>query len=350
MRRLRESWLSLTTTSLHLHRLLDVSTGSSPGAGGPRGQGGRLRVTSAGTSSGSGGAGGAGGGREGGAGGLGLLSPAGRGAEPAGPPFGGDHVDSSAWRVLSSQREATGSTDGDAPPGGGASLASQPGDGEGLGRSSGGGEEAGGGLSPGGGAFMLFRRDRTKRPPTPTHHPAGSTGDHQTRRRDFEAWLSRENSLLSGVSSSKGAALSAKEVQTQQDTLKVSPDPTGPPQGVSAVPLQALRAGLGWGQDRFQLLLQESPGGEDVSLEELRYRWMLYKSKLKDVGDLRARAKKPGLCQRVCRLALPLWLLLLALLLLAFLLPFMDGSSCSLSNNYARSFSVMLRYEAPPPT
>ncbi|XP_056281821.1 nesprin-3 isoform X4 [Pseudoliparis swirei] len=355
MKRLRESWLSLHTTSLHLHRLLDVSTGPSPGAGGPRSQGGRLRVASSGTSSGSGGAGG---GLEGAvAHGEGLLSLVGRGDEHAGPPFGGDHMDSSAWRVLSSQREATGSTDIDAPPGGRASLASQPGDGEGLGRSSGGGVEAGGGLSPGGGAFMLFRRDRTKRPPTPTHHPAGFTGDHQTRRRDFEAWLSKENSLLSGVSRSKGAALSAKEVQTRQDTLK------------------ALRAGLGWGQDQFQLLLQESPGGEDVGLEEVRYRWMLYKSKLKDVGDLRARAKRlhakqeesasaakvqkllwwsswqePGLCQRVCRLALPLWLLLLALLLLAFLLPFMDGSSCSLSNNYARSFSVMLRYEAPPPT
>lgn len=63
---------------------------------------------------------------------------------------------------------------------------------------------------------------------------------------------------------------------------------------------QALRAGLGWGQQQFQLLLQESPasygdaaaaGGqsEDVCLEELRYRWMLHKSKLKDVGDLRSR-------------------------------------------------------------
>lgn len=43
-------------------------------------------------------------------------------------------------------------------------------------------------------------------------------------------------------------------------------------------------------------MLQESQGGEagsgpveDVGLEELRYRWMLYKSKLKDMGDLRAR-------------------------------------------------------------
>lgn len=131
---------------------------------------------------------------------------------------------------------------------------------------------------------------------------------------------------------------------------------------------------MSWGQEQFQLLLQESQGSEagsgpaeDVCLEELRYRWMLYKSKLKDVGDVRARTsakrvqakeeepakvqKKPGLLQRVCRLALPLWLLLLALLLLAFLLPLMDeGNSCSLSNNFARSFTIMLRYDGPPPT
>ena len=50
-------------------------------------------------------------------------------------------------------------------------------------------------------------------------------------------------------------------------------------------------------------------------------------------------------------MALPLWLLLLALLLLAFLLPFFeDVASCSLTNNFARSFNVMLRYEGPPPT
>lgn len=61
--------------------------------------------------------------------------------------------------------------------------------------------------------------------------------------------------------------------------------------------------------------------------------------------------QKPSLLQRVCRLALPLWLLLLALLLLAFLLPLIDeGNSCSLSNNFARSFNIMLRYEGPPPT
>lgn len=54
---------------------------------------------------------------------------------------------------------------------------------------------------------------------------------------------------------------------------------------------------MAWGQEQFQLLLQESQSSEagagpaeDQSLEELRYRWMLYKSKMKDVGDIRARA------------------------------------------------------------
>ena len=62
--------------------------------------------------------------------------------------------------------------------------------------------------------------------------------------------------------------------------------------------LQALRSRVPSGQDQFQLVLQDrnsgpaDPGpGEDAALEELRYRWMLYKSKLKDVGDIRARTR-----------------------------------------------------------
>ncbi|XP_072221011.1 nesprin-3 isoform X2 [Leuresthes tenuis] len=181
--------------------------------------------------------------------------------------------------------------------------------------------------------------------------------------RRFEAWLSRENKLLSEILSATEAGLSATEVQTTQDSLL------------------ALRSRVPSGQDQFQLVLQDrnswtaDPGpAEDAALEDLRYRWMLYKSKLKDVGDIRARTrtrtrtrstaanqeeplpkpktqKSSGLLQRACRLALLLWFLLLALLLLAFLLPLLDeGSSCSLSNNYARSFSIMLRYDGPPPT
>lgn len=51
-----------------------------------------------------------------------------------------------------------------------------------------------------------------------------------------------------------------------------------------------------WGQDQFQLLLQERQAAEAASgqaeeedLEELRYCWMLHKSKLKDVREFRAR-------------------------------------------------------------
>ncbi|CAL8271365.1 unnamed protein product [Merluccius merluccius] len=206
---------------------------------------------------------------------------------------------------------------------------------------------------------------------------AVSPAEYEARRREFEAWLLGQNELLSALLSTKGVKLGPRELKIRTDNL------------------QALRASVGWGQELFQRLIQDGQragigaGGldgpeltEDPGLEELRYRWMLYKSKLKEVGDLRSRlgvkvrkrgrlhalwtalwkvgeseetirepSKGPGLLQRVCRVALPLWLLFLALLLLAFLLPFMEGSSsCSLTNNFARSFNVMLRYDGPPPT
>lgn len=50
----------------------------------------------------------------------------------------------------------------------------------------------------------------------------GGTAEYQSRRREFEAWLSQENKLLSGICSSRGKALSTKEVRSQQDTLTVS--------------------------------------------------------------------------------------------------------------------------------
>ncbi|KAF4083660.1 hypothetical protein AMELA_G00119260 [Ameiurus melas] len=137
--------------------------------------------------------------------------------------------------------------------------------------------------------------------------------------------------------------------------------------------LQGLRSAVPWGQAQFQQLLrswQTDAQAEDVELEELRYRWMLYKSKLKDAERVKAhlrlqdegvqqeelvRSRKQESCcgflYRVCRVALPLQLLLLALLLFAFLLPMMDeGTSCSMSNNFARSFNIMLRYHGRPPT
>uniref|UniRef100_A0A4W5JYV8 Spectrin repeat containing, nuclear envelope family member 3 n=1 Tax=Hucho hucho TaxID=62062 RepID=A0A4W5JYV8_9TELE len=187
-----------------------------------------------------------------------------------------------------------------------------------------------------------------------------SAGDYEDRRREFDAWLQKENNTLSGILSTEGP-LSTKELKIRQNTL------------------MTLRSSVDWGQEQFQLLLmawavagaRADRGAEDVGMEEIRYRWMLYKSKLNDVGDLKAllnvkqgasatgreehtrtaKEKTSGLLYRVCRVALPLWLLLLALLLFAFFLPWMDeGSSCSLSNNFARSFNIMLRYHGPPPT
>lgn len=61
-------------------------------------------------------------------------------------------------------------------------------------------------------------------------------------------------------------------------------------------PPQALRSRAAWGQEQFQLLLQCSPpaptGSQEAeALEDLRYRWMLHKSKLKDVTQVRARSR-----------------------------------------------------------
>ncbi|XP_033991071.1 nesprin-3 [Trematomus bernacchii] len=342
-----ESWLALYNMSLNLHRLLNSSRqqtdsaswsvggpSADPSLTSPLGVGGGA-MASFGSGRGvnlEGETGGRGGAVEGGL----IQSHHGEGhliltaqdntllnSPRTGEDRGdlGDTVDSSAWSIYS-RAGPKGSTD---PPPDGST-----------------GSEGSAGAADRGGAALTIK---------------GGGGQYQSRSREFEAWLSNQNALLSGVSSSKAAALGTKELKTRQDTLR------------------ALRAELSWGQEHFQLLLQESqsaaagPGpAEDVGLEELRYRWMLYKSKVKDVGELRTRAKRvqaqqeepavaakvqkrAGLWQRVCRLALPLWLLLLALLLLAFLLPLMDeGSSCSLTNNFARSFNVMLRYNGPPPT
>lgn len=116
----------------------------------------------------------------------------------------------------------------------------------------------------------------------------GDAGESTSRRKEFEAWLSNQSDLLSTVLSARMSRLSTRELMVQQDKLK------------------ALRAGLGWGQQQFQLLLQGSParetaaaaGGhaEDACLEELRYRWMLHKSKLKDVRELGSRKRSKVGC------------------------------------------------------
>ncbi|XP_052001938.1 nesprin-3-like [Xyrauchen texanus] len=183
----------------------------------------------------------------------------------------------------------------------------------------------------------------------PLHH-----ADTGALWREFDEWLHKENYKLTGILNNQ-RALSAKELRIRQNTLK------------------GLRANVTWGQTQFHKLMaarQNNPAEQDVEQEELRYRWMLYKSKLKEAGDLRGLLKRkgvtgqgeehvragkqssgPGFLYRVCCMALPFQLLLFALLLLAFLLPMMDeGTSCSLSNNFARSFNIMLRFDGPPPT
>ncbi|XP_076833823.1 nesprin-3 [Brachyhypopomus gauderio] len=168
--------------------------------------------------------------------------------------------------------------------------------------------------------------------------------DWEARRREFEAWLLEENGKLAGIVNNQ-RTLSTEELKMRREALK------------------RLRAGVTQGQAQFQELMnswQAEAAVEDVGLEELRYRWMLYKSKLKDAENLKASknegvpVRKRRCCEvlrRACCAALPLQLLLLALLLLAFLLPLVDeGASCSLSNNFARSFNLMLRYHGPPPT
>ncbi|XP_075470553.1 nesprin-3 isoform X2 [Ascaphus truei] len=176
----------------------------------------------------------------------------------------------------------------------------------------------------------------------------GTGDDHMKLLKEFEHWLQVENSKLNKIRMAE--ASSSEDMKSK------------------ASKLQKLQSRIRQGQRRFESLLVCRPAmgiGEELTLEDLRYRWMLYKSKLKDSGsssslktseEPRGIAKKSsaGLCpflQRVCCAALPLQLLLLLLLLLAFLLPLMqETQNCTLSNNFARSFNLMLRYDSPPPT
>ncbi|XP_006003964.1 nesprin-3 [Latimeria chalumnae] len=174
-------------------------------------------------------------------------------------------------------------------------------------------------------------------------------GDYSKLLKEFEEWLRTEDTKLTKILAVR-ASLSGKELKARREKLK------------------ELRRRVVHGQNLFGALLRShalSQKSEDMEMEDLRYRWMLYKSKLKDTGDLSTpvaldepieiRRKRTGkMCSflyRVCWAALPLQLLLLLLLLLAFLLPLMEEShSCTLANNFARSFNIMLKYEGPPPT
>ncbi|KAF4801003.1 spectrin repeat containing nuclear envelope family member 3 [Turdus rufiventris] len=181
-------------------------------------------------------------------------------------------------------------------------------------------------------AFHLFDAD-------PNHkqekmREEQSTSSHSKLLHEFEEWLRGENTKLTKILA--GTPLTTEEIKAHQSKL------------------EELQSRVPHGQYLFEDLLHLHPVvGNAEDLEDLRYRWMLYKSKLRE--SLSSPEKRSGgVCSylhRVCRAALPLQLLLLLLLLLAFLLPLAEEShSCTLANNFARSFKLMLRYEGPPPT
>ncbi|XP_032089691.1 nesprin-3 isoform X2 [Thamnophis elegans] len=163
--------------------------------------------------------------------------------------------------------------------------------------------------------------------------------------KNFEQWLQRENNKLSKILALDLS--SNEEVEARYTKLK------------------ELQLRVPEGQYHFEELLHLQPAGKNWDeLEELRYQWMLYKSKLKDSNNalMTSHFKEPNLfrkgrpvsacsfLRRVCCAALPLQLLLLLLLLLAFLLPLGEETqSCKLTNNFAHSFNLMLRHDRPPP-
>uniref|UniRef100_A0A8C9MYW8 Nesprin-3 n=1 Tax=Serinus canaria TaxID=9135 RepID=A0A8C9MYW8_SERCA len=193
-------------------------------------------------------------------------------------------------------------------------------------------------------AFHLFDVD--------PNHKQEKMGEGQTAStqlkllHDFEEWLQGENTKLTKILA--GTPSSEEEIKGHQSKL------------------EELQSHVPHGQHLFEDLLHLHPVvGSSEDLEDLRYRWMLYKAKLREALSSRGagsleepdrlrKERSGGVCRflrRACRAALPLQLLLLLLLLLAFLLPLAeDTHSCTLANNFARSFQLMLRYEGPPPT
>ncbi|KFQ59683.1 Nesprin-3 [Pelecanus crispus] len=175
-----------------------------------------------------------------------------------------------------------------------------------------------------------------------------NTSSHLKLLHDFEEWLQGENTKLTKILAVTSS--STEEIKARQSKL------------------EELQSHVPDGQRLFEDLLHLHPViGNSEDLEDLRYRWMLYKSKLKESMNSPVglyflscslvcvfQKRSGGICSflhRVCWAALPLQLLLLLLLLLAFLLPLAEEThSCTLANNFARSFNLMLRYEGPPPT
>ncbi|NXK80872.1 SYNE3 protein, partial [Amazona guildingii] len=172
------------------------------------------------------------------------------------------------------------------------------------------------------------------------------TSSHLKLLHEFEEWLQGERKKLTQILDV--ASSSAEEIKIRKSKL------------------EELQSRVPDGQHLFEDLLHNQPVTEySEDLEDLRYQWMLYKSILKEsmstLGpgtseepDRFQKKRSGGVCSflhRVCWAALPLQLLLLLLLLLAFLLPLAEEThSCSLANNFARSFHLMLRHKGPPPT
>ncbi|KAM9092454.1 nesprin-3 isoform 5-T9 [Megaptera novaeangliae] len=199
--------------------------------------------------------------------------------------------------------------------------------------------------------FLITPTDlisRHHRQATVRQEEEGSCEDFSQLLRNFEQWLQVDNSKLVRIIATRTAT--ATDLRTRETEL------------------QELEARLPEGQRLFENVLRLRPArGPSEKLEDLRYRWMLYKSKLKDSGHLLTQSSPGGeptgfqktqrwrglgsLCRKVCCVALPLQLLLLLFLLLLFLLPVREEDrSCTLANNFARSFTLMLRYDGPPPT
>ncbi|XP_063295006.1 nesprin-3 [Pelobates fuscus] len=180
------------------------------------------------------------------------------------------------------------------------------------------------------------------------HTVTQTVEDQASLLNRFEKWLQVENSKLNVISATDVSSSEGEKMMLSR--------------------MQKLQSRVPQGERLFESLLrcrQSMAVTDKLKLEDLRYRWMLYKCKLRELQsssslkpseEPRGITKKPsgGVCSflhRVCCAALPLQLLLLLLLLLAFLLPFLYGTqNCALSNNFARSFNLMLRYEGPPPT
>nr|XP_033806886.1 uncharacterized protein LOC117363385 isoform X2 [Geotrypetes seraphini] len=94
--------------------------------------------------------------------------------------------------------------------------------------------------------------------------------DYQRRRKDFEEWLQGENASLTSILAT-GASSTSSNPKTRLGTL------------------QKLHSRIADGQALFQALLEPQPvqgTTEDLQLEDLRYRWILYKSKLKEESNV----------------------------------------------------------------